>query len=138
MRGVPAGGRRGVSGFPVTVWHNPACGTSRKVLELIRNAGHAPSVVEYLDAGWERAELQGLLAEAGLSPREALRERGTVAKELGLTDPETPGTVILDAMLADPSLVNRPLVRTPKGVRLARPPERVLELLEPAGALDPG
>jgi arsenate reductase len=119
-----------VSAFPITVWHNPACGTSRTVLELIRNAGHAPTVVEYLNTGWERAELESLLAEAGLSPPEALRERGTVARELGLTDLATPDAVILDAMLAYPSLVNRPLVRTPKGVRLARPPEGVLELLE--------
>jgi arsenate reductase len=127
---VPAGGRRGVSAFPITVWHNPACGTSRKVLELIGAAGHPPTVIEYLNTGWERAELQGLLADAGLSPREVLRERGTAAKELGLTDPSTPDAVILEAMLAHPSLVNRPLVRTPKGVRLARPPETVLELLD--------
>jgi len=119
-----------VSAFPITVWHNPACGTSRKVLELIGAAGHSPTVVEYLNTGWEPAELQGLLAEAGLSPREALRERGTAAAELGLTDLSAPDAVILAAMLTHPSLVNRPLVRTPKGVRLARPPETVLELLD--------
>jgi len=118
----------------VTIWHNPACGTSRTALALIREAGSEPVVVDYLETGWDRAELERLLRDAGLSPREALRERGTPAAELGLLEPGVTDEAILNAMTAHPVLVQRPLVRTPRGVVLARPPERVFEVLEsPAG-----
>jgi len=116
--------------FPITIWHNPACGTSRNVLAMIQAAGYEPVMNNYLDTGWDRDELGALLQQAGLTVRDALRAKGTVAKELGLLDADTPDHVILDAMLAHPSLVNRPFVRTPKGVRLARPSEVVLDLLE--------
>jgi arsenate reductase len=113
----------------VTIWHNPACGTSRNALALIREAGHEPEVVRYLDVGWERGELAALLRAAGLTPRQALRTRGTPAEELGLLDPAVGDGAILDAMVKHPILVERPLVRTPKGVRLARPADNVRELL---------
>lgn len=116
--------------FPITIWHNPECGTSRNVLAMIRSAGYAPTIIEYLQTGWDEAELRALLADAGLRPRDALRDKGTVALELGLLDPSVPDSVILDAMVAYPTLVNRPLVRTPKGVKLARPSEAVFDLLE--------
>ncbi len=115
--------------FPVTVFHNPACGTSRKVLAAVREAGHEPEVVEYLKAGWTEDKLRLLFAAAGLTPREALRVKGTRAEELGLTAPEATDEQILQAMLADPILVDRPIVRTPKGAILARPSERVREIL---------
>lgn len=115
--------------FPITIWHNPACGTSRKTLALIEAAGHRPTVVEYVMSGWDRAELAALLREAGLSPRQALRDKGSPAAELGLLDPAVGDEAILDAMAAHPILVNRPLVRTPKGAKLTRPPQSVLELL---------
>ncbi|MDP8915714.1 MAG: arsenate reductase (glutaredoxin) [Pseudomonadota bacterium] len=113
----------------VTIWHNPACGTSRTTLALIREAGHEPEVIEYVSTGWNRDELKALLAEAGLTPRQVLRERGTPARELGLLEPGVSDDAILDAMAAHPILVERPLVRTPKGARLARPSEAVLDLL---------
>jgi len=116
--------------FPITIWHNPDCGGSRNALAMIRAAGYAPDVVPYLETGWDRAELTALLRDAGLSVRDALRLKGTAAEALGLLDPGASDDAILDAMLACPGLVNRPLVRTPKGVRLARPSEVVLELLE--------
>ena len=115
--------------FPVVIWHNPACGTSRNTLAMIESAGHAPTVVEYVKSGWDRTELEALLRAAGLTPREALRVRGTPAAELGLLAEDVSDDAILDAMAAHPVLVERPLVKTPKGVRLARPAERVLELL---------
>jgi arsenate reductase len=115
----------------VTIWHNPACGTSRNTLALIREAGQDPQVIDYVRTGWDRAELMALLAQAGLTPREALRERGTPAAELGLLEPGVSDDAILDAMLAHPILVQRPLVRTPRGAVLARPAEAVLPLLEP-------
>jgi arsenate reductase len=96
-------------------------------LGLIREAGHEPRVVEYLRTGWTREELVALFAEAQLTPREALRDKE--ARERGLLEPGVPADAILDAMIADPVLVQRPLVRTPKGVVLARPPETVLPLL---------
>jgi arsenate reductase len=116
--------------FPVTIWHNPACGASRTVLAMIRAAGHEPEVVEYLRTGWDRAELASLLQEAGLTPRDALRAKGTSAESRGLLDPAAPASAILEAMLEDPALVNRPFVRTPRGVRLARPSDAVLDLLD--------
>ena len=118
-----------MSDFPVTVWHNPACGTSRNVLAMVREAGHEPRVVEYLKAGWDRAELEALLKRGGLTPRQVLRERGSPAAELGLLEPDVSDERILDAMVEHPVLVERPLVATPKGVRLARPAETAREVL---------
>lgn len=118
-----------MSEFLVTIFHNPACGTSRQVLALIRQAGHDPEVVDYLQLGWTRTELAVLMLAMGVRPREVLRVQGTPAAELGLLDPEVSDEAILDAMAAHPVLVQRPIVKTPRGVRLARPPETVLELL---------
>jgi arsenate reductase len=115
--------------FPVTIFHNPACGTSRGALELIRAAGHAPEVVEYLKTGWKRPQLEGLLAAMGARPRDLLRRKGDLAAELGLLGDEVSDETILAAMLAHPALVERPIVVTPKGIRLARPAERVADLL---------
>ena len=118
--------------FPVTIFHNPACGTSRNVVSMVEAAGYRPEVVEYLKAGWTVDQLSALFAEAGLTPREAMREKGSPATELGLLDPGTPDTAILAAMVAHPVLVNRPIVRTPKGAALCRPSEKVFDLLEQA------
>ena len=119
----------------IVIHHNPACGTSRNVLQIIRDAGYEPTVIEYLDTGWTRPQLQALFAAAHLTPREALRVSKSPAEELGLTDASVNDEAILDAMLEHPVLVNRPLVASPKGVRLCRPSEVVLDLLElwPAG-----
>lgn len=117
----------------VTIYHNPACGTSRNVVAAVRDAGHEPRVVEYLKAGWDRAELKRLLDSAGLTPREALREKGSPAAELGLLEPGMSDDRILDAMVEHPILVNRPIVATPKGARLARPIEKVWEVVERRG-----
>ncbi len=116
--------------FPVTIFHNPACGTSRNTLAAIRDRGIEPTVVEYLKAGWTREQLTGLLARMGVGPREVLRVRGTPAEELGLLDPKVSDDHILGAMIAHPILVERPIVETPKGVRLCRPAERVADLLQ--------
>ena len=116
--------------FPITIYHNPDCGTSRNALAMIEAAGYAPVVVEYRQTGWSRELLERLLTEMGASPRDLLREKGTPAAELGLLDPEVADEAILDAMLAHPILVNRPIVVTPKGTRLCRPSEAVLALLE--------
>ena len=116
--------------FPVTVFHNPACGTSRNVLAMVEAAGYRPEVVEYLQAGWSAVQLRDLFAEAGLTPREAMRAKGTPAAELGLLDPAVPDPVILAAMVEHPVLVNRPIVRTPRGAAMCRPSERVFDLLE--------
>lgn len=113
----------------ITIFHNPACGTSRNTLQAIRDAGHAPKVVEYLKAGWTKAQLRDLLKQMGASPRDVLRVRGTPAEELGLTDPKTTDDQILDAMVAHPILVERPIVATPKGAVLCRPMDRVRDLL---------
>ena len=118
--------------FPVTIFHNPACGTSRNVVSMVEAAGYRPEVVEYLKAGWTADQLMALFAEAGLTPREAMREKGSPATELGLLDPGTPETAILAAMVAHPVLVNRPIVRTPRGAALCRPSEKVFDLLERA------
>jgi len=118
--------------FPVTIFHNPACGTSRNVVAMVETAGYRPEVVEYLKAGWNVDQLKALFAEAGLTPREAMREKGSPATELGLLEPGTPDTAILAAMVAHPVLVNRPIVRTPRGAALCRPSEKVFDLLERA------
>lgn len=113
----------------VTIWHNPACGTSRNTLALIRNAGIEPTVVEYLKTPPSREELVRRIAEAGLSVRAAIREKGTPYAELGLGDPALSDEALLDAMLAHPILINRPFVMTPWGTRLCRPSEVVLDIL---------
>ena len=114
----------------VTVFHNPNCGTSRNVLQMVRDAGHDPQVVEYLKAGWTRSQLTDLLARMGARPRDVLRLMGTRAEEMGLTDPAVSDDALIDAMVADPVLVNRPSVVTPRGAVLARPKEAVLPLLD--------
>ena len=116
--------------FPITIFHNPDCGTSRNVLAMIEAAGYAPTVVEYLQAGWTRDQLQDLTAAMGVTARDLLREKGTPAGPLGLLDPAVSDAQILDAMIEHPILVNRPIVVTPKGVKLARPSEAVLTLLD--------
>ncbi|MGO4762266.1 arsenate reductase (glutaredoxin) [Cupriavidus sp. 2KB_3] len=113
----------------VTIYHNPACGTSRNTLAMIRNAGIEPEVIEYLHAPPSRAQLQKMIADAGLTVREAIREKGTPYAELGLGDPALTDAQLLDAMLAHPILINRPFVITEQGVRLCRPSELVLDIL---------
>jgi arsenate reductase (glutaredoxin) len=121
----------------IVIHHNPDCGTSRNVLSIIEAAGYQPTVIEYLQAGWTRPQLLGLFAAAGLTPREALRETKSPARELGLLEPDVNDAALLAAMVAHPVLVNRPIVCTPRGVRLCRPSETVLDLLErlPPGPL---
>jgi arsenate reductase len=112
------------------IHHNPDCGTSRNTLDIIRASGTEPVVIEYLETGWTKPQLLALFAAADLTPREAMRIGKSPAEELGLTDPAVSDEAILDAMLAHPVLVNRPIVVTPKGVRLCRPSEAVLDILE--------
>jgi arsenate reductase len=119
-----------MSNFPITIYHNPACGTSRNTLAMIRAAGYEPTVIEYLQAGWTRPQLQELLAAMEAHTRDILREKGTPAADLGLLNPDTTDDQLLDAMVEHPILVNRPIVVTPKGVKLSRPSEAVLDLLE--------
>jgi arsenate reductase len=116
--------------FPVTIFHNPACGTSRNTLAMIEAAGYAPTVVEYLQAGWTRDQLRDLAARAGVGVRGLLRDKGTPAGELGLLDEAVSEERLLDAMIAHPILVNRPIVATPRGVGLCRPSEAVFALLD--------
>lgn len=115
--------------FPVVIHHHPGCGTSRNVLGIIRAAGYAPTVIDYLAEGWTRPQLLALFAAAHITPHEALRRVRSPAEEMGLTAPGLPEDQLLEAMIAHPVLVNRPIVCTPKGVRLCRPSERVLDLL---------
>lgn len=119
-----------MSDFPVTVFHNPACGTSRNVVAAVKEAGYEPKVVEYLKAGWTKDQLKDLLATMKATPRDILREKGTPAAELGLD--KASDDQILDAMVAHPILVNRPIVVTPRGAALCRPSEQVFTLLEKA------
>ena len=114
----------------VVIHHNPACGTSRNVLKIIKDAGYGPIVVPYLDFGWTRPHLQALFAAADLTPRQALRTTKSPAEALGLLDEQVSDEALLDAMLDHPVLVNRPIVCTAKGVKLCRPSEVVRELLE--------
>ena len=114
----------------VVIYHNPACGTSRNVLALITAAGYTPTVIEYMQTGWTRPQLLGLFAAANLAPRGALRETKSPAAELGLLEPSVEDDAILDAMIRHPVLVNRPIVCTAKGIRLCRPSEVVLDLLD--------
>ncbi len=118
-----------------TIYHNPACSTSRRVLAILRAAGAEPEVIDYLKTGWTRETLAGLLAAAGLTAAEALRRQRSAAQELGLLAPETSEAAIFDAMLAHPALVERPFVVTPKGTRLCRPVERLRALIALSGPI---
>lgn len=113
----------------VTIYHNPACGTSRNTLAMIRNAGIEPTVIEYLSDPPTRETLVTMISSAGLTVRQALRDKGTPYQELGLADPSLSDAQLLDAMMAHPILINRPFVLTPLGTRLCRPSEVVLEIL---------
>lgn len=115
----------------VIIYHNPACATSRNVLGLIRNAGIEPHVIEYLKCPPSRAMLVQLVARMGITPRELLRQKGTPYDALGLGDPSLGDDALIDAMMAHPILINRPIVVSPLGVRLCRPSETVLDLLPP-------
>ena len=114
----------------IVIHHNPDCGTSRNVLRIIRDAGYDPVVIPYLETGWTRAQLLALFAAADLTPRAALRVTKSPAEALGLTDPSVSDDVLLDHMLEHPVLVNRPIVACRNGVRLCRPSEAVLDLLD--------
>jgi len=116
--------------FPVVIHHNPDCGTSRNVIELVRAAGYEPVVILYLDTGWTQPQLQALFAVAGLTARDAMRTTKSPAAELGLLDPSVDDQALLAAMVVHPVLVNRPFVATPKGVRLCRPSAQALDLLD--------
>jgi arsenate reductase len=116
--------------FPITFFHNPDCGTSRNALAMVQAAGYAPTVVEYLSAGWNRPQLERLLAAMTARPRDIMREKGTPAAELGLLEEDADDERILGAMVEHPILVNRPIVETPLGTKLCRPSEVVLSLLE--------
>jgi arsenate reductase len=113
----------------ITIYHNPRCSTSRAVLAMIRDAGFEPEIVEYLKTPPSRARLQELLAQMGIAPRDLLRRKEPLYAELGLDDPAVSDERILDAMAAHPILIERPIVVTPRGTRLGRPPERVREVL---------
>lgn len=114
----------------IVIHHNPNCGTSRNVLKTIEAAGYEPIVIDYLTEGWTKPQLLALFAAADLTPRTALRTTKSPAEELGLLNPAVPDETILAAMLEHPVLVNRPIVCTPKGVKLCRPSDVVLELLD--------
>ncbi|MGY3438775.1 MULTISPECIES: arsenate reductase (glutaredoxin) [unclassified Marinovum] len=113
----------------IVIFHNPNCSKSRATLDLIRETGTEPTVVPYLKTGWTKPQLQALFAIADISPRDALRTARGTAQTLGLLDDGTSDEAILDAMVAHPELVERPLVCSPKGVRICRPPERVTDLI---------
>lgn len=113
----------------ITIYHNPSCGTSRNTLALIRAAGIEPKVIEYLQEPPTREELATMISDAGLTVREAIREKGTPYAELGLENPDLSEDELLDAMIGTPILINRPFVVTPLGTRLARPSEVVLDIL---------
>lgn len=115
----------------VVIYHNPDCGTSRNTLAMIRNAGIEPHVIEYLKTPPTRALLVQLITRMGITPRDLLREKGTPYAELGLDNPSLSDEALIDAMMAHPVLINRPIVVSPKGVRLCRPSEAVLDLLPP-------
>lgn len=119
----------------VVIHHNPDCGTSRNVLKIIEDAGYTPTVIPYLDTGWTRPQLLALFAAADLTPRSALRRTKSPADTLGLLEDDVSDETIFEAMMDEPVLVNRPIVCTPKGVKLCRPSEAVLDLLDawPAG-----
>lgn len=114
---------------PITLYHNPACGTSRNVLALIRNSGETPTIIEYLKTPPDRATLEALIGAMGIAARDLLRQKGTPYDELGLADPAWSDAQLIDFMLAHPILINRPIVVTPLGTRLCRPAETVLDIL---------
>jgi arsenate reductase len=114
----------------ITIYHNPDCATSRNTLAVIRESGEEPVVIEYLKNPPSRERLMQLLKAMGISPRDLLREKGTPYAELGLGDPKWTDDQLIDLMLAHPILINRPIVETPKGTRLCRPSEAVLDLLD--------
>jgi arsenate reductase len=116
----------------ITIYHNPACGTSRNTLALIRNCGIEPEVIQYLKTPPTQSQLQQLLQQMGMGPRALLREKGTPFHELGLGDPNKTDAELIEAMLAHPILINRPVVVTPLGTRLCRPSDAVLEILSAA------
>lgn len=116
----------------IVIYHNPACGTSRNTLALIRNSGVEPHVIEYLKTPPARALLIDMMDRAGMKPRDLLREKGTPFADLGLADPTLSDTALVDAMMEHPILINRPLVVTPLGVKLCRPSETVLDILPDA------
>ena len=131
LRGAgEAANDQGGPAMTVTIYHNPACGTSRNTLAMIRQSGEEPEVIEYLKTPPSRARLVELIKAMGISPRALLREKGTPYAELGLADPKWSDDELIDFMLAHPILINRPIVVTPKGVRLCRPSELVLDLLD--------
>jgi arsenate reductase len=113
----------------VTIYHNPNCGASRTVLQALKDAGREPQVVEYLKAGWTDPQLADLFARMGTTPHAMLRTKGALAEELGLTRPGVGDAEILKAMVANPVLVERPIVVTPKGVFLCRPADRLQQAL---------
>jgi arsenate reductase len=113
----------------ITIYHNPDCGTSRNTLAMIRQSGEEPEIVEYLKTPPERATLVDLIRRMGITPRQLLRRKGTPYNALGLDDPSLSDDALIDLMLAHPILINRPIVVTPKGVRLCRPSEVVLDIL---------
>ena len=114
----------------VVIFHNPDCGTSRNVVRIVEAAGYSPVIVEYLETGWTKPQLLALFAAAGVKPRDALRVKKSPAAELGLTDPSVDDEDIIEAMIAHPILVERPIVVTAKGTALCRPSELVLDLLD--------
>ncbi|GLV29325.1 arsenate reductase [Sphingobium sp. TomTYG75] len=116
--------------FPIRIYHNPDCGTSRNALAMIQAAGYRPEVIEYRDIGWTRSLLERLIADMRASPRDLLREKGTPAAELGLMGADATDDQILAAMVEHPILVNRPIVVSPLGTKLCRPSEVVLTLLD--------
>lgn len=113
----------------ITIYHNPNCGTSRNVLEIIRNSGKEPSVIEYLKTPPSRGDLEMLIRKMNIPVRDLLRKKGTPYEELGLDDPKWDDNALLDLMVRQPIFINRPIVVTPLGVRLCRPPETVKEIL---------
>ncbi|WP_138934431.1 arsenate reductase family protein [Roseovarius arcticus] len=114
----------------IVIHHNPGCGTSRNVLAIIKASGETPVIIDYMQTGWTRPQLIALFAAAGLTPRTALRTTRSPADILGLLDPAVDDEALIAAMLEHPVLVNRPIVCSPKGVRLCRPSEMVLDLLD--------
>ena len=116
--------------FPITIYHNPACGTSRNTLAMIEATGYTPNVVEYLVEGWTAPQLEKLLVALDIKPRDIIREKGTPANELGLLNDGVSDASLIDSMVSHPILVNRPIVVTPIGAKLCRPSELVFDLLE--------
>jgi arsenate reductase len=114
----------------VTIYHNPKCGTSRNTLALIRNAGIEPDIVLYMETPPSRAQLVQLIKDCGLSPREVMRDKGELYEALQLHDPKLSDDALIDVMVAQPALINRPIVVTPLGTRLCRPSELVLDILD--------